>query len=162
MRAQARRCATVPLGHGLLPISFYRKRRLVRLKVLCFHSVCLKRQCSVSQGRWPVVTVQLANGYCLSQYCSFNILHKFSGHKSACLCPRSCGWVSIYKPFNRMGWFLYIFQSINGQFFFRPTKTDVGTLFSSPYQLYACYAYTGCPKSLRICYNLFICERRVY
>lgn len=130
MRAQARRCATVPLGHGLVPISFYRKRRLVRLKVLCFHSVCLKRQCSVSQGRWPVVTVQLANGYCLSQYCSFNILHKFSGHKSACLCPRSCGWVSIYKPFNRMGWFLYIFQSIHGQFFFRPTKTDERSFFS--------------------------------
>lgn len=117
MRAQARRCATVPLGHGLVPISFYRKRRLVLLKVLCFHSVCLKRQCSVSQGRWPVVTVQFANGYCFSQYCSFNILHKFSGHKSACLCPRSCGWVSIYKCFNRMGWFLYIFQSIHGNIF---------------------------------------------
>lgn len=131
MRAQARRCATVPLGHGLVPISFYRKRRLVRLKVLCFHSVCLKRQCSVSQGRWPVVTVQLANGYCLSQYCSFNILHKFSGHKSACLCPRSCGWVScFYKCFNRMGWFLYIFQSIHGKLFSRQRKLRYVLLFS--------------------------------
>lgn len=150
MRAQARRCATVPLGHGLVPISFYRKRRLVRLKVLCFHSVCLKRQCSVSQGRWPVVTVQLANGYCLSQYCSFNILHKFSGHKSACLCPRSCGWVSIYKCFNRVGFYTFFILYMAN--FFQANENWC-TLFSSPYLLYACYAYTGCPKSLRICYD---------
>lgn len=160
MRAQARRCATVPLGHGLVPISFYRKRRLVRLKVLCFHSVCLKSsvQFPREDDQWSRYSWQTdivwVNTVLSTYYTSFPVTkaHAFvlalvDGLVSINL---STGWVGFYTFFN-----LYLDN-------FFHSNENWCSLFSSSYQLYACYKYTGCPKSLRICYNLFISERRVY